>query len=108
MDSFIDSGSDQELFVSSYIHGHFSVVAANLLHVVKNAITTKIVVKNKLDTDKNQLSSVATEQSVLQYFCHCFFSELSASIDTAVANKELSTEDAEQVFVLLEKLQKSV
>ncbi len=31
LDSFIHSGTDHDLFISSYIHGHFSVVAVRLI-----------------------------------------------------------------------------
>ncbi len=31
LDSYIDNGSDQELFLSGYLHGHFSLVVSELL-----------------------------------------------------------------------------
>lgn len=78
LDSYIDAGSEQELFVSSYIHGHFSVVAASF---------------HNLD-DYSEL-----EQLVL-----AFQQQLKQGIDNAIANNELSSEDAEHVQSMLDKL----
>lgn len=77
LDGFIDSGSDQELFVSSYIHGHFSVQAAKAC-ALQSA------------TDKERV--------------HVFEQGLGDAVNLAIQNKELSSQDATDVKKMLGKL----
>lgn len=79
LDSYIDTGSDHELFVASYIHGHFSVVAANIL--------------NTMHEPKNQGFGLLHWQEKI-------IAMLSQSIDLAIANKELSDKDARDVLMM--------
>lgn len=83
LDSFIDKGSDHDLFIASYIHGHFSVVAANLLNTINET------------SDKSLDLLQYQEQTMLS---------LSRSIERAIANNELSKTDAIDVKVMLEVL----
>jgi hypothetical protein len=76
LDQFIDQGSDHALFVSSYIHGHFSVVAANMPHNIENV-------------DK---------------FTRDFNTRLHDTIERAIADKELSEDDADAVLNMLAKM----
>jgi hypothetical protein len=83
LDSFIDKGSDHDLFIASYIHGHFSVVAANLLNTINET------------SDKSLDLLQYQEQTMLS---------LSRSIERAIANNELSKTDAIDVKIMLEVL----
>jgi hypothetical protein len=83
LDGYIDSGTDQELFVASYIHGHFSVVAANIMRA--------------LSAPEN--SHLSAEQ--WQYQLHYMMNE---SIDRAVGNKELNDSDAHDVLAMNDAL----
>jgi hypothetical protein len=83
LDSFIDKGSDHDLFIASYIHGHFSVVAATLLNTVNQ------------NSDESLDLYQYQEQTMLT---------LSGSIELAIANNELSKTDAIDVKVMLEAL----
>lgn len=85
LDSFIDTGSDQDLFIASYIHGHFSVVAANLLNTI------------------NETSYKSCD--LLQYQERTMLT-LGRSIELAIANNELSKTDAVDVKAMLEALSK--
>jgi hypothetical protein len=73
LDQFIDHGSEHALFVSSYIHGHFSVVAANMPHTLVN----------------------------LDEFTSTFKARLYSTVEQAIANKELSSDDANAVLEML-------
>lgn len=83
LDQFIDSGSDQALFVASYIHGHFSVVAANIVKA---------------------LSQENSEQYTFEQYRETFISMLNASVQRAIDNNELDNKDAEQVINMLERM----
>jgi hypothetical protein len=76
LDQFIDQGPDHALFVSSYIHGHFSVVAANMPPNIEN----------------------------LAEFRRDFKTRLYDTIERAIADKELSASDAEAVLEMLAKM----
>ncbi|MBF7072517.1 YfcL family protein [Glaciecola sp. MH2013] len=79
LDSFIDSGSDQELFIASYLHGHFDVAVANI---------DKQLEKQTLST---------TPIKALQ-------SQLSEQLNDAFDANELSEDDARQVKALVKRL----
>lgn len=77
LDKFINQDSEHELFISSYIHGHFSVEAAKTL---------------------NQGFDSQSE-------CIKFFREqLCASIEQAINNNELEERDAEDVKEMLDTM----
>jgi hypothetical protein len=77
LDAYIDSGSDHELFIASYIHGHFSVIAANLMHAIQ--------------APENKSAGQAQWQQQTKYM-------LSQSIDIAIGNSELLGTDAQDVI----------
>jgi hypothetical protein len=79
LDSFIETGSDQELFIASYLHGHFDVAVAD---------TDK-----KLESAAENFSPIAALQE-----------RLSHQLEKAFANEELSSEDAAQVSALVKAL----
>jgi hypothetical protein len=79
LDAYIDAGSEQELFVASYIHGHFSVVAANVLAAIN------LPENNHVSLQQWQQQSQAL---------------LADSIDKAIENKELSKSDAADVLAM--------
>lgn len=91
LDSFIENGNEQELFVSSYLHGHFSVVAAGVL------LSEQQMIMFTNNADDNKVCRSTHYQDVLKNL-------LSKSINTAIANLELSNEDAVQVRQLVEKI----
>ncbi|MBT1450968.1 YfcL family protein [Glaciecola sp. XM2] len=76
LDQFIDEGSDHALFISSYIHGHFSVVAANMPAGI----------------------------DALDSFASTFEDALYSTIKTAIADGELASEDAQAVLNMLDKM----
>lgn len=76
LDNFIGKGSDQELFVTSYIYGHFSVVAAKTMQHIG------------LFDD--------AEQGVMFFVEH-----LQESVDSAIENGELDGQDASDVKDML-------
>jgi len=76
LDQFIDQGSEHALFVSSYIHGHFSVVAANMPQTFVN----------------------------LDEFISSFKNRLYSTVEQAIANKELSNDDANAVIGMLDAM----
>nr|WP_168710929.1 YfcL family protein [Ningiella ruwaisensis] len=84
LDQFIESNDEYKLFVSSYIHGHFSVVVANLPEHF---------------TEVDGLESVD-----LDTFSTTFEQNLRRDIDQAIENNELSSEDAGRVSDMLEEL----
>lgn len=77
LDSFIANGSDQELFIASYLHGHFDVAVASIEKLIEQGHDQPI--------------------SRLQ-------STLETQLAQAFENNELSVEDAEQVTQLLTTL----
>lgn len=83
LDSYIDSGSEHDLFVASYIHGHFSLVAAKLMRA--------------LAMPDNAELSLEQWQMQTQHM-------LKTSIDEAVAKQELSPEDASDVLNMVNSL----
>lgn len=83
LDAYIDTGSDHELFIASYIHGHFSVVAANLLIAMNDP--------------KNEAHSILLWQEQTMFM-------LTQSIDQAISNNELSDKDASDVLIMREAL----
>jgi hypothetical protein len=83
LDQFIDHNDDYQLFISSYIHGHFSVVAAKLASTVA------------------QVSPSEHEQADSDWFSHAFEQQLRQDIESAIANNELSVKDAQAVKRML-------
>ena len=83
LDAFIDSNSEHELFIASYIHGHFSVVAANIMQLIP-------VLENK-------------HVSAAQWQLHTQHM-LSTSISEAINNHELTAQDAKDVIYMLSSL----
>lgn len=79
LDAYIDAGSDHELFIASYIHGHFSVTAANLMHAIKEP--------------QNSQFTLEEWQQQTQYL-------LNESIDKAIQNNEVLGQDAIDVIVM--------
>lgn len=77
LDSFIVDGSDQELFIASYLHGHFDIAVANVEKLIESG-------------DNNPLASL---QQILE-----------KQLIDAFENNELSTLDAEQVTQLFNTL----
>lgn len=86
LDGFIDTGSDQELFTASYIHGHFSVVAAKIVTCI------------------TQEQSGTNNQQDLAFVTQEFEGHLKTSIENAIADKELSSDDAKDVLEMLDAL----
>ncbi len=86
LDSFIDAGSEQDLFITSYIHGHFSVVAANFLKTIHASSESHLSCFNESDVLKS------------------FNSELKSSIDQAIAKGELEQKDIRLVRDKLNQL----
>lgn len=80
LDSFIVDGSDQELFIASYLHGHFDVAVA--------------------ETEKKLESQELVPDAALQ----SLHDTLHLALDNAFANQELSDKDAVQVRELLNNL----
>lgn len=83
LDTYIDSGSDHDLFIASYIHGHFSVIAANLMHAVH--------------APQNQSASLQQWKMQAQLM-------LTDSVNDAIANNELAENDAVQVTNMTDML----
>lgn len=77
LDAFIDTGTEHDLFVSSYIHGHFSVQAAQL--------------------------AIGDTQSTASLI-ESFEQALQTSIFIAIENNELSQSDAQDVRTMLKAL----
>jgi hypothetical protein len=77
LDSFIADGSDHELFIASYLHGHFDVEVANVEKLI----------------ERGEASPILTLQAMLD-----------AQLQKAFDNNELSTEDAGQVTALFNYL----
>ncbi|PKH02543.1 hypothetical protein CXF72_11075 [Psychromonas sp. MB-3u-54] len=71
--SFIADGSDHELFIASYLHGHFDVAVANVEKLI----------------ERGEASPILTLQATLD-----------AQLQKAFDDNELSTEDAGQVTAL--------
>jgi len=40
LDQVVDSGTDDELFIASYLHGHFSLIASQALNSEKADVAT--------------------------------------------------------------------
>jgi hypothetical protein len=80
LDSFIVDGSDQELFIASYLHGHFDVAVA--------------------ETEKKLEAQELVSEAALQ----SLHDTLHLALDSAFANQELSDKDAFQVRELLNNL----
>lgn len=79
LDKFIGNGTDHELFITSYIHGHFSVVAA------------KTMQHTPLFEDADQAFVFFTEH-------------LQQSIFDAIEKGELESQDAKDVTTMLKQL----
>lgn len=77
LDAFIDHGSEQELFISSYIHGHFSVEAAKVCSLANMQVSQRIAM---------------------------FETNLRLAIDNAIGNQELASSDASDVVAMLEQV----
>lgn len=86
LDRFIDEGTDQELFATSYIHGHFSVVAAQTLQGI----------------DSHSVSKSGNSQ--FDTFKRTFEDALKTSIDSAIDNNELASDDVTDVLSLFNAL----
>jgi hypothetical protein len=91
LDSFIADGSDQDLFVASYIHGHFSVVAANLVA--------------SFDTDDLPITGVKSNDQHHK-MTQAFNIELKTCIENAISKGELSSKDSVDVRNMLSTLLK--
>lgn len=83
LDKFIEHGSDHDLFIASYIHGHFSVIAANMMRFTNQPQATQF-----------DLSDLCANADRL----------LQESIHTAIENKELSEQDTKEVLDMLAHL----
>lgn len=94
LDSYIDKDDEHLLFVSSYIHGHFSVVAANLSQMLHN---------DALQND----AGLREAKDDLQTFANLFEHLLYQDIEKAIANNELSKSDANAVKVMLAEMFKA-
>lgn len=79
LDSFIDSGNDQELFLSSYLHGHFSVITAQTISM-----------STKFESLEQAKASVQVA--------------FVSSLEQAIKNNELDPKDAEQAMSLSKQL----
>ncbi|PKI00379.1 hypothetical protein CXF81_17110 [Glaciecola sp. 33A] len=77
LDSFIVDGSDHELFIASYLHGHFDVAVANVEKLIEQG-------------ENNPISTLRVT--------------LDKQLQNAFENNELSTPDAEQVNTLFNSL----
>jgi hypothetical protein len=77
LDSFIADGSDHELFIASYLHGHFDVAVANVEKLI----------------ERGEDNPISTLQATLD-----------AQLQKAFENNELSSEDAGQVTALFNSL----
>jgi hypothetical protein len=77
LDSFIVDGSDHELFIASYLHGHFDVAVAYAEKLIEEG-------------EANPISALNTT--------------LNAQLQKAFENNELSSEDAKQVTALFHSL----
>lgn len=73
LDSFIVEGSDHELFIASYLHGHFDVAVANVEKLI----------------EKGEEKPILTLHSALE-----------TQLISAFENNELSDRDAQQVTEL--------
>ncbi|WP_395342391.1 YfcL family protein [Ningiella sp. W23] len=78
LDQFIHQDDDEKLFISSYIHGHFSLIAASMSG-----------------------AEYHSDDHALEAYAHAFHHRLSDAVDTAIANNELSSEDANAVVSML-------
>jgi hypothetical protein len=77
LDSFIVDGSDHELFIASYLHGHFDVAVANVEKLI----------------EQGENNPILTLQVTLD-----------KQLQNAFENNELGTSDAEQVNTLFNSL----
>ena len=77
LDSFIVDGSDQELFIASYLHGHFDIAVAHVEKLTELGQTDPISMLN---------------------------STLEIQLQEAFNNNELSADDAKQVTLLFTKI----
>lgn len=73
LDSFIADGSDHELFIASYLHGHFDVAVANVEKLIEKGEDNPILTLHRL---------------------------LETQLKSAFENNELSDQDAQQVTEL--------
>ncbi len=73
LDSFIADGSDHELFIASYLHGHFDVAVANVEKLIEQGEEDPMSMLNRMLKD-----------------------QLQGAFD----NNELSEQDAQQVTEL--------
>ena len=89
LDSFIVNGSDQELFIASYLHGHFDVAVAN----VEKRIEQPERVEQPERAEHHEQSSKAI-----------LYKTLENQLNQAFANNELSSEDTDQVTKLFNSI----
>ncbi|MFT5543086.1 MAG: hypothetical protein ACI97K_002834 [Glaciecola sp.] len=83
LDSFIVNGSDQELFIASYLHGHFDVAVAN--------------VEKRIEQPEREEQPEQSSKAIL-------YKTLENQLNQAFANNELSAEDSDQVTRLFTSL----
>lgn len=77
LDSFIAHGSDQELFIASYLHGHFDVAVATVEKLIEQGSSEPLATLKK---------------------------NLDEQLQSAFTNNELSDGDAQQVNELFNTL----
>lgn len=80
LESFISDGTDQELFIASYLHGHFD------LAIVK--------------AEKADVPDVPDESVRISYLKQALTEQLQEAFD----NNELNDNDQAEVFSLVERL----
>ena len=85
LDSFIDSGSNQELFAACYIHGHLSVVAS------------QVFTEDDENLSESEVSAAYAKFTI----------ELTSNIRKAINEKELEGQDAMDVLQMLDRLNAS-
>ncbi|MFC4699753.1 YfcL family protein [Glaciecola siphonariae] len=107
LDSFIEKDDEQLLFESSYIHGHFSVVAAKLSKALSHAQHSADSTA-ELAPDGDEPSSMSAKDAEaledMTTFANTFRHLLSADIQKAIDNQELSESDAKGVVAMLNSL----
>lgn len=84
LDQFIDLDDEYLLFISSYIHGHFSVVAAKLANAISDGSVPPF---RELEDFQIQFEGL-----------------LKDDINKAITDKELSDSDAKAVLQMLSKM----
>lgn len=86
LDSFVEHGSDQELFAASYLHGHFSLIAASVLSGAEQGLSEHQV--------------ALQDVQLIEQFKHLF----ERHVIQAVADGEVEGNDADDVMQLMQHL----